>query len=109
MFIRVRMDDGSEHEWGFNSPAAPAVGDVICLWYAERDEESYDFVESRVVRREFDTVDDSDEVNITVSAVPIPEDCISDSAAWPSDEWSKRKVEWEKKLREMREERDKDV
>ena len=85
-FVRIELDDGSEHEWGAVMSAVPTVGDFLWLYFDKPGEQTgNDFLEARVVKRHFPL--DSNEVWITAaSGGEVPEGYIADSPQWPSDD-----------------------
>lgn len=94
MLIRIELDDGSNHQWGFRSKVVPTIGDTLWLWCELPGEEKTgnQFLEAVVVRRRF-AVESNDfyEQEVTLiahSSSRVPGGFIADSPEWSSDDKS---------------------
>jgi hypothetical protein len=109
MFIRLELNDGSGHEWGWNSDIAPIVGDIVWLYYEIPDEEPTGnfYLEAVVTKRQImiqdHEGDEEDEIWITaISINGVPDGYVADSPAWPSKEVSVRHEELQRDLLNIR-------
>jgi hypothetical protein len=103
MFVRVSLDDGSKHEWGWNAEVVPIIGDTVILSCEIPDQKDTGnrHLEVRVNKREFWPAEDH--IYLTVECEEsVPRGYIAHSPAWPSDEYSQRRRELERDLARIR-------
>jgi len=104
MFIRLELDDESDHEWGWNSEIAPVVGDFVWLYYEKPNEEATgnDFLEAVITKRMI-LVSEDGELWLTAHCdESVPDGYIADSPAWPSEQESVRRKSHERDLERIR-------
>lgn len=94
------------HEWGYDAPFIPSIGDTVTLWHAPPDvQEVNDCTDGVIVKRTFVFASDRKEDGSVWFDVeleePLPDGHVPDSDAWPSKEHGKRKLELDAELKRI--------